>query len=141
LRYVALRYFNVAGADPRGRGGQSTPKATHRIKVAATAALGREPYLRVYGNDYPTPDGTCVRDYIHVTDLIEAHRAALNHLREGGKSEIFNCGYGRRFSVLDAISSVKNASNSDFPIEISPRRPGDPAVLVAKSDRLGEVLG
>ena len=141
LRYVALRYFNVAGADPRGRSGQSTPKATHLIKVAAAAALGREPYLRVYGTDYPTPDGTCVRDYIHVTDLIEAHRAALNHLREGGKSEILNCGYGRGFSVLDVIRSVKNVANSDFPIEISPRRPGDPAVLVAKSDRLGEVLG
>ena len=141
LRYVALRYFNVAGADPGGRSGQSTPKATHLIKVAVEAALGRRPYLPLYGTDYPTPDGTCVRDYIHVTDLIEAHHAALNYLREGGKSEILNCGYGRGFSVLDVITSVKNAASSDFPIQIGPRRPGDPAVLVAKSDRLAEILG
>ena len=141
LRYVALRYFNVAGADPRGRSGQSTPHATHLIKVAAQAALGERPYLEVFGADYPTPDGTCVRDYIHVTDLTNAHLAALAYLREGGKSEVFNCGYGRGFSVLDVIASVKSAANKDFAVHMGPRRPGDPAALVARADRIGEGLG
>ena len=141
LRYVALRYFNVAGADPRGRSGQSTPHATHLIKVAAQAALGQRPYLEVFGTDYPTPDGTCLRDYIHVTDLTNAHLAALAYLREGGKSEVLNCGYGRGFSVLDVIASVKSAANKDFAVHMGPRRPGDPAALVARADRIGQVLG
>ena len=141
LRYVALRYFNVAGADPRGRSGQSTPHVMHLIKVAAQAALGQRPYLEVFGTDYPTPDGTCLRDYIHVTDLTNAHLAALAYLREGGKSEVLNCGYGRGFSVLDVIASVKSAANKDFAVHMGPRRPGDPAALVARADRIGQVLG
>ena len=115
FRYVALRYFNVAGADPRGRGGQSTSRATHLIKVACEAALGQRPYLEVFGTDYPTPDGTCVRDYIHVSDLTSAHLAALRHFREGGESEVLNCGYGHGFSVLEVITSVKHAPKSTSP--------------------------
>jgi UDP-glucose 4-epimerase len=111
LRYVALRYFNVAGADPERRSGQSTPRATHLIKVASQAALGERAYLEVFGTDYPTPDGTCVRDYIHVSDLVRAHLAALQYLRAGGDSQVLNCGYGRGFSVLDVINSVKSAAN------------------------------
>ena len=141
LRYVALRYFNVAGADPRGRSGQSTPHATHLIKVAAQAALGQRPYLEVFGTDYPTPDGTCVRDYIHVSDLTSAHLAALDHLRKGGASEVLNCGYGRGFSVLDVIASVKSAAKSDFAVRMGPRRSGDPAALVAKAGRIRELFG
>lgn len=101
LRYVALRYFSVSGADPKGRTGQSTPHATHLIKVASQAALGERPFLEVFGTDYPTPDGTCIRDYIHVSDLVRAHLDALRYLRAGGKSEVLNCGYGEGFSVLD----------------------------------------
>jgi len=141
LRYVALRYFNVAGADPRGRSGQSTPHVTHLIKAATQAALGQRPYLEVFGTDYPTPDGTCLRDYIHVTDLTNAHLAALAYLREGGKSEVLNCGYGRGFSVLDVIASVKSAANKDFAVHMAPRRPGDPAALVARAERIAQVLG
>ena len=141
LRYVALRYFNVAGADPSGRAGQSTQGATHLIKVAAQTALGLRPYLEVFGTDYPTPDGTCIRDYIHVTDLTNAHLAALGHLREGGESEVLNCGYGRGFSVLDVIASVKRVAKKDFAVRLGSRRPGDPAALVARADRIGEVLG
>ena len=141
LHYVALRYFNVAGADPLGRSGQSTPHATHLIKVAGQAALGQRPHLEVYGTDYPTPDGTCVRDYIHVTDLARAHVSALEYLREGGKSEVLNCGYGTGYSVLDVIDAVKRASGSDFAVRFGPRRPGDPAALIAQADRIGEVLG
>jgi UDP-glucose 4-epimerase len=141
LRYVALRYFNVAGADPRGRSGQSTARATHLIKVACETALGERPYLEVFGTDYPTPDGTCIRDYIHVSDLVRAHLDALRYLRAGGKSEVLNCGYGSGFSVLDVIGSVKQASQSDFAVRMGPRRPGDPAAIVAKADRISEILG
>jgi UDP-glucose 4-epimerase len=141
LKYVALRYFNVAGADPLGRSGQSTPQATHLIKVAGEAALGLRPYLEVFGTDYPTPDGTCVRDYVHVTDLARAHISALEYLREGGKSEVLNCGYGTGYSVLDVIDAVKRASGSDFAVRLGPRRPGDPAALIAQANRIGEVLG
>jgi UDP-glucose 4-epimerase len=141
LKYVALRYFNVAGADPLGRSGQSTPQATHLIKVAGEAALGLRPYLEVFGTDYPTPDGTCVRDYIHVTDLARAHISALEYLREGGKSEVLNCGYGTGYSVLDVVDAVKRASGSDFAVRLGPRRPGDPAALIAQADRIGELLG
>ncbi len=116
LRYVALRYFNVAGADPDGRTGQSTVGATHLIKVAVETAVGRRPYIEVYGCDYPTPDGTCVRDYIHVTDLVSAHMAALEHLRAGGGSNTFNCGYGHGYSVLEVIEAVKRAAGHDFPV-------------------------
>jgi UDP-glucose 4-epimerase len=141
LRYVALRYFNVAGADPLGRSGQSTARATHLVKVACEAALGERAYLEVFGTDYPTEDGTCVRDYIHVTDLVRAHLDALRYLRAGGKSEVLNCGYGRGFSVLDVIGSVKRSAHNDFPVRMGPRRAGDPAAIVAKADRIGQVLG
>ena len=141
LRYVALRYFNVAGADPRGRSGQSTPNATHLIKVAAQTALGERPYIEVFGTDYPTPDGSCLRDYIQVSDLVDAHLVALNHLRRGGASLTLNCGYGRGYSVLEVIDVVKKVSGVDFPVRISPRRPGDPAQIVAKADRIREELG
>ena len=141
LRYVALRYFNVAGADPRGRSGQSTPNATHLIKVAAQAALGERPFLQVFGTDYPTPDGSCIRDYIQVTDLARAHVQALDHLRKGGESLTLNCGYGRGFSVKEVIDVVKRVSGVDFPVRLGERRPGDPAALVAQADRIREELG
>ena len=141
LRYVALRYFNVAGADPRGRSGQSTPRATHLIKVACETALGKRGHMEVFGTDYPTPDGTCVRDYIHVTDLAAAHVAALAHLRRGGASTVFNCGYSRGYSVLEVIDAVKRVSGVDFEVRLSPRRAGDPASIVAGSERIRSALG
>jgi UDP-glucose 4-epimerase len=141
LRYVALRYFNIAGADPLGRSGQSTARATHLVKVACEAALGERPYLEVFGTDYPTPDGTCIRDYIHVTDLVRAHLDALRYLRAGGQSEVLNCGYGEGFSVLDVIGSVKRVSQHDLALRMGPRRPGDPAAIVARAERISQVLG
>jgi UDP-glucose 4-epimerase len=141
LRYVALRYFNVAGADPGGRSGQSTPRATHLIKVACETALGKRDRIDIFGTDYPTPDGTCVRDYIHVTDLVRAHRAALKFLREGGRSDVFNCGYGRGFSVLEVLEAVKRACGHGFEVRLAPRRAGDPAALIAKSDKIRKALG
>ena len=140
LRFVVLRYFNVAGADPKQRTGQSTPAATHLIKVACETALGRRARLAVYGTDYPTPDGTCIRDYIHVSDLAAAHSAALRYLRQGGTSATFNCGYGRGASVLEVINSVKRASGRDFPVEFHGRRAGDPAALVADVSRIRSTL-
>ena len=140
LRYMALRYFNVAGADPAGRGGQSTPQATHLIKVAVQTALGQRPYLEVFGTDYPTNDGSCIRDYIHVHDLARAHYTALTHLRRGGASQVLNCGYGRGHSVFEVISSVRRVARLDFPVRIGPRRPGDPAALIADATRIREVL-
>ncbi len=140
LRFVVLRYFNVAGADPKQRTGQSTPLATHLIKVACEAALGKRPKIDVFGNDYPTPDGTCIRDYIHVSDLARAHSAALAYLRRGGESATFNCGYGRGASVLEVINSVKRVSRRDFPVEIAGRRAGDPASLVADVSRIRSTL-
>ena len=136
LRHVVLRYFNVAGADPKGRSGQSTPTATHLIKVAAQVALGQRSHLEVFGTDYPTSDGTCVRDYIQVNDLARAHLTALNHLRGGGESTIMNCGYGHGSSVLEVIEVIKRVSGVDFEVRLVPRRPGDPATLVAKVDRI-----
>ncbi len=141
LRYVALRYFNVAGADPAGRSGQSTPAATHLIKVAAQAALGQRSRLEVFGTDYPTRDGSCIRDYIHVSDLADAHIAALDHLRGGGRSLTLNCGYGRGYSVLEVIEVMKRVSGVDFPVRLSPRRPGDPAAIVARAERIRDELG
>lgn len=141
MRHVALRYFNVAGADPKGRTGQSTPRATHLIKVAAETALGKRASMSVFGTDYETPDGTCLRDYIHVTDLVAAHVAALAHLRRGGASDVFNCGYGRGFSVLEVIDAVKRVSGRDFKVDLAPRRPGDPACIVAGSDKIRQALG
>jgi len=141
LRFVALRYFNVAGADPKGRSGQSSPCATHLIKVASEAALGTRAGLDVYGTDYETKDGTCIRDYIHVTDLVRAHLDALNYLRAGGESAVLNCGYGRGYSVLDVVDAVKRASQTDFPVRLTDRRPGDPPELVAGAQRIRSVLG
>ena len=141
FRYVALRYFNVAGADPKGRTGQSTKGATHLIKVACETALGKRPSMEVFGTDYDTPDGTCVRDYIHVKDLARAHVAALAHLDAGGQSDIFNCGYGKGYSVLEVIEAVKRVSKKPLAAKMSPRRPGDPASIVAASDKIRGALG
>jgi UDP-glucose 4-epimerase len=140
LRHVILRYFNVAGADPLGRAGQSTKGATHLIKVAIEAALGLRPKVEVFGTDYPTPDGTCIRDYIHVCDLVRAHSDALAYLRAGGDPVTLNCGYGRGFSVLAVIDAVKRMSGADFKVELAGRRLGDPAWVVAASDRARAVL-
>jgi UDP-glucose 4-epimerase len=141
LAHVILRYFNVAGADPQGRAGQSTANATHLIKVAGEAALGLRPKLDVYGTDYATPDGTCIRDYIHVSDLARAHLDALRYLRSGAPSLTLNCGYGHGFSVLEVTETVKRVSGVDFKVETAPRRPGDPDRIVAASDRARKVLG
>jgi UDP-glucose 4-epimerase len=141
FNYVALRYFNVAGADPAGRTGQSTPRATHLIKVACETALGKRGHIDVFGTDYPTADGTCVRDYIHVTDLVRAHLVALRYLRGGGESDVFNCGYSNGYSVLQVIDAVKAVSGVDFDVRRSARRPGDPASIVAGSRKIREKLG
>lgn len=141
LNYAALRYFNVAGADPKGRSGQSSPRASHLIKVASQVALGQRPELEIFGSDYDTPDGTCVRDFIHVTDLIAAHLNTLNYLRAGGQSGVFNCGYGRGYSVLDVISAVERAGGSKLAVRHGPRRAGDPAALVASSEKARKALG
>jgi len=141
LQHVILRYFNVAGADSQRRAGQSTKAATHLIKVAVETVLGMRPKLDVYGDDYPTPDGTCVRDYIHVSDLVRAHGDALRYLRSGGPSLTLNCGYGHGFSVLEVIDAVKRVSGVDFKVEAAPRRPGDSACIVAASERIRAKLG
>ncbi len=140
LSYVALRYFNVAGADPAGRAGQMTANATHLIKVAVEVATGARPQLEIYGTDYPTPDGTCVRDYVHVTDLVNAHLAALRHLRAGGQSVTLNCGYGKGASVLDVVAAVERASMRKLPVKFGARRAGDPASVMAKADRIRHLL-
>lgn len=141
LTYAILRYFNVAGADPLGRSGQSTPRATHLIKVASQAALGERPWLEIFGRDYPTPDGTCIRDYIHVTDLIAAHMAALANLRAGGRSDVFNCGYGKGYSVLDVIQAVERATNRPLVVKDGEQRAGDAPMLVAGATKVREQLG
>jgi len=138
--YIALRYFNVAGADPKGRTGQSTRDATHLLKVACQVALGQRPQLEVFGDDYDTRDGTCVRDYIHVSDLADAHLKAFEYLTEQRKSLILNCGYGRGTTVQEAIAAVKRVSNVDFTIRIGPRRAGDPPILVADNSRIQQLL-
>jgi UDP-glucose 4-epimerase len=140
LRYVILRYFNACGADPELRSGQSTLNATHLIKVAVEAGLGKRPGVDVFGTDYPTPDGTCIRDYIHVSDLVSAHADALRYLRKGGASEILNCGYGNGHSVLQVIETVKRAVGFDFKVTPAPRRPGDRPVSIAASDRIRSLL-
>ncbi len=131
IRFVALRYFNVAGSDPKGRTGQSTKGATHLIKVAAEAALGKRPGIEVFGTDYPTPDGTGVRDFIHVSDLSRAHLAALAYLGAGGDSLIANCGYGHGYSVLQVLAAVERVSGAKLNVSYGPRRPGDPASVVS----------
>ncbi len=141
FRYTALRYFNVAGADPEGATGQSTPQATHLIKVACETALGQRPQMSLFGSDYDTVDGTAVRDYIHVSDLVEAHRLALLRLREGGASAVMNCGYGEGYSVRQVIETVKAVSGIDFKVEEAPRRAGDSPKVVADSARARQELG
>jgi UDP-glucose 4-epimerase len=141
LRYVTLRYFNVAGSDPGGRIGQSTPQATLLTKVACEAAVGKRPHVSIYGTDYDTPDGTGVRDYIHVEDLATAHVNALAYLRSGGPSTTLNCGYGHGYSVRQVLAAVERASGRPLVIREEPRRPGDPPVLIAVADRVRQVLG
>ncbi len=140
LKYAALRYFNVAGADPEGRTGQWSRRATHLIKVACEVAIGKRSHLDIYGDDYPTRDGTCIRDYIHVTDLARAHLAALDHLRGGGNSLVLNCGYSRGYSVLDVVEAVRRVSGQLIPVRHCPRRAGDPAELVSDTGRLRQTL-
>ena len=141
MGHVILRYFNVAGADPQGRTGQSSAAATHLIKVAAETALGLRPKLEIFGTDYPTADGTCIRDYIHVSDLADAHKLALHYLRSGGIPLTLNCGYGHGFSVREVIETIKRVSAIDFKVENAPRREGDPARIVASSERIRDALG
>jgi UDP-glucose 4-epimerase len=141
LRFVVLRYFNVAGADPKLRTGQSSPAATHLIKVACEVALGKRAKIDVFGTDYPTPDGTCIRDYVHVTDLAAAHLAALGALEGGAPSAAFNMGNGNGISVRALIDSVERVTGKSVPHRIGPRRPGDPARIVASSARVRQVLG
>ena len=136
LNYVILRYFNVAGADPLGRIGQMAKKTTLLITVACEAALGLRNELQIFGTDYPTPDGTCIRDYIHVEDLADAHLQALNHLKRGGESLVLNVGYGRGYSVREVLEIVKEVSGKSFRITESPRRAGDPPVLIANNERI-----
>ena len=140
LRYAALRYFNVSGADPKGRAGQSTPNATHLIKVATETALGKRPEMNVYGSDYPTPDGTCIRDYIHVSDLAEAHYLALLSLRLGAGNLVANCGYGKGYSVLEVIEAVRSVSGSELPVKMVERRPGDAVRVIADPALLKQEL-
>jgi len=140
VQYVSLRYFNVAGADPEGEVGPTYKQPSHLIIRALKTALGELPYLEIYGTDYPTKDGTCIRDYIHVMDLAKAHLLALKFLVEGSKSEVFNCGYGRGYSVREVIEVAKRVSGVDFPVKEGPRRPGDPPALIAKVDKIREVL-
>src|SRR6185437_1317464 len=141
LRYTALRYFNVAGADPRGRTGQSTPGATHLIKVACQTAQGKRASMQVFGTDYATPDGTCVRDYIHVSDLAHAHYLALQRLRAGEGNLVANCGYGHGYSVLEVIEAVRRVHGAAFEVTMGGRRPGDADAVVANSDLARRELG
>lgn len=139
--YTALRYFNVSGADPRGRTGQSTEGATHLLKVTCETALAKRPYMEVFGTDYPTADGSCERDFIHVSDLVHAHWLALKRLRNGGQSLVANCGYGHGYSVLELIDSVRRTSGRDFDVRFSGRRPGDMVRVVADSGLARKELG
>ncbi|MDI3481232.1 MAG: UDP-glucose 4-epimerase [Tepidanaerobacteraceae bacterium] len=141
LGYVALRYFNVAGADPSGKIGETKKDATHLITMCVRAACGKRDRLFVYGTDYPTPDGTCIRDYIHVMDLADAHVLALKYLLEGGASDVFNCGYGQGYTVRQVVDAAKKVTGVDFPVENAPRRPGDPPELVADSAKIKQKLG
>ena len=138
---VALRYFNVAGADPKARSGQCTHNATQLIKVICQAALGIRPSVLVYGADYPTPDGTCIRDFIQVTDLCRAHLAALRYLRNNGKSDVFNVGYGKGYSVFETVEALRRIAQRDVKVEIAPRRAGDPAVVIAENHKITATLG
>ncbi len=141
FKYIALRYFNVAGASIDGKIGQSTKGATHLIKVAAETACGKRDKMFVFGDDYDTPDGTCIRDYIHVEDLASAHLKALEYLEEGNDSDLFNCGYGHGFSVLEVLETMKEVSGVDFKVEINDRRAGDPAILVSDNSKIKKKMG
>ena len=141
LRYVALRYFNVAGSDPGGRIGQSTPGATLLTKVAAEHVVGRRPHVSIFGTDYPTRDGTGIRDYIHVEDLASAHLKALGYLRANGASQVLNCGYGRGYSVREVLDAMQRAAGKQLNVREEPRRAGDPPMLIARADRIRSVLG
>jgi UDP-glucose 4-epimerase len=141
MRYVILRYFNVAGADEAGRIGQATAEATHLIKVACQVAAGLRPALTIFGTDYPTPDGTCIRDYVHVVDLARAHLDALAYLSDGGASAILNCGYQRGTSVREIVDVVRKVSGVPFTVHVGERRPGDPPELVAANERIRQTLG
>ncbi|WP_445637275.1 UDP-glucose 4-epimerase [Nostoc sp. DSM 114161] len=141
MTYVILRYFNVAGADPKGRIGQISPNATHLIKVACDVARGEKKELQIFGTDFPTPDGTGIRDYVHVEDLAAAHLDALRYIDMGGESQIFNCGYGQGYSVRQVIERVKAISGVDFPVVEMERRPGDPAIVTACANKIRQVLG
>lgn len=140
MNYVVLRYFNVAGADPRARIGLATVGATHLLKIAVEAATGQRAKVDVYGTDYPTPDGSCIRDFIHVSDLAQAHRAALSYLRDGGTSATLNCGYGRGYSVLQTIEAVRRVSGRNFAVQYAPRRPGDIMTMIADTSRIRGTL-
>ncbi len=140
FRYISLRYFNVAGADPEGEIGQKYQNATHLITRALKTAKGEYEKLYIYGTDYPTPDGTCIRDFIHVNDLADAHILSLEYLLSGGKSDVFNCGYGHGYSVREVIETAKKVTGIDFPVEETGRREGDPAVLIADSTKLKNKL-
>ncbi len=140
MEFVVLRYFNVAGADPQGRTGLATMGATHLLKIAVEAATGQRSKIDVYGTDYPTPDGSCIRDFIHVSDLVQAHRAALAYLREGGTSTTLNCGYGRGYSVLETIEAVRRASGRNFAVQYAPRRDGDIMTMIADTSRIRATL-
>jgi len=140
MKYVVLRYFNVAGADPLARIGLATVGATHLLKIAVEAATGQRAKMDVFGTDYPTPDGSCIRDFIHVSDLAQAHRAALSYLRTGGPSVTLNCGYGRGYSVLETIEAVRRVSGRNFAIRYAPRRPGDIMTMVADTSRIRATL-
>jgi len=140
LRATVLRYFNVAGADPKGRVGLATVGATHLLKIAVEAATGQRAKIDVFGTDYPTPDGSCIRDFIHVSDLAQAHRAALSYLRNGGNSVTLNCGYGRGYSVLETIEAVRRVSMRNFAVQYAPRRPGDIMTMVADTSRIRSTL-
>jgi UDP-glucose 4-epimerase len=141
LRHVALRYFNVAGADPQGRIGQATPEATHLIKVACEHIVGKRDHVSIFGTDFDTPDGTGIRDYIHVEDLASAHLRALDYLRAGGDSTLLNCGYGQGFSVRQVLDAVARTAGQPMTVREGPRRAGDPPQLVARADRIREHLG
>ena len=141
MNYVALRYFNVAGSDPEGRIGQRTPNATLLIKVASEVATGKRPHLSIFGTDFPTPDGTGVRDYIHVEDLADAHLKALDYLRKDGVSEVFNCGYGHGYSVREVVKALEGVTGTPLPVTEQERRPGDPPSLIANSDKIQSTLG
>ena len=140
MGYVVLRYFNVAGADPQARVGLATAGATHLLKIAVEAATGQRAKIDVFGTDYPTPDGSCIRDFIHVSDLAQAHRAALSYLRGGGKPVTLNCGYGRGYSVLETIEAVRRVSGRDFAVQYASRRPGDIMTMVADTSRIRSTL-